>query len=348
MRLAVAKNHDDLRTTLFSAKDGVVACAVINKLAKHAKKGNKQAKKILAEYAESGSINHMKSFACSNVAEVACQTDIELTVLFRKGLADPHTQYWSILGYIRTAGKGAYKELVRIAKDKTVSLELRSHAVKCLATFSKQLFDRQLPADPGYWKENELRLREITAWAKAGYPDGKGYAEPARHPALDNPKTAFEKIVSRLDKKLAKKRQERQDLADPTHWLALADRSDIQRIKARWKLPSTYLDFLTRFSPIKVTIANRRFYNHFQLFGAAELIEAQDGYSFNPIEKQPIEDWPSHLVVIASHGGDPFVLDLSKSDGSDAPVDTAEHGTGVWEFIREARSFTAFLEMLAK
>jgi hypothetical protein len=227
-------------------------------------------------------------------------------------------------------------------------VEHRSQAVKCVAQFSKQPFDRRLTADPGHWKENQLRLAEIAAWAEAGYPDGKGFSEPARHPALDSPQTPFEKIVSRLDEKLAKKRRERQDLAEPTNWLAVAAPADIQRIKARWSLPSTYLDFLTRFSPISVTLANRRFYNHFQLFGAGELIEAQDGYSFNPIEKQSLDDWPSHLVVIASHGGDPFVLDLSKSDGVDAPVDTAEHGAGVWDFTREADSFTEFLQMLAK
>ena len=53
------------------------------------------------------------------------------------------------------------------------------------------------------------------------------------------------------------------------------------------------------------------------------------------------------LVVIASHGGDPFVLDLSRSDGRDAPILTAEHGTGEWNFEKAADSFLAFLEELA-
>src|SRR5262249_37945938 len=282
-RLAVAKNLDDLRSKLFSASDGGAACDVINKLAKHAKKGSEQAKRILADFACNGSIDHIREFACASVAEAACETDVDLVPLFRKGLTDPHSRYWSILGYIRTAGKGGYNELVRIARDKTVAVEDRSQAVKCLAQFSKHPFDRQLTADPGHWKENQLRLAEIAAWAEAGYPDGKGFSEPARHPALDDPQTAFEKVVSRLDKKLATRRRDCQDLAEPTNWLAVADAADIQRIKARWSLPSTYLDFLTRFSPIKVTLADRRFYNHFQLFGAGELIEAQDGYSFNPI-----------------------------------------------------------------
>jgi hypothetical protein len=166
--------------------------------------------------------------------------------------------------------------------------------------------------------------------------------------ALQRPRTAFEKIVSRLDKKLIRKRQARQDPAVPTDWLAVAAAEDVRRVKARWKLPSVYLDFLTRFSPIKVTLASRRFYNHFQLFGAGELIDAQESYSFDPMKKRPLDDWPAHFVVIASHGGDPFVLDLSRSNGKDAPVETAEHGAGVWDFSREADSFVEFLKMLAK
>ena len=52
--------------------------------------------------------------------------------------------------------------------------------------------------------------------------------------------------------------------------------------------------------------------------------------------------------VIASHGGDPFVLDLSSSDGNDAPVLTAEHGMGEWDFGQVADSFAGFLKSLTK
>jgi hypothetical protein len=345
----VAKNLDDLKASLFATQDGGDACHAINKLAKHTKKGDGQAKKVLAEYVCNGPINHIRDYACAVLARAVAVADVELAAVFRRGLSDPHTRYWSILGYVNSAGKSAYKELTKIAKDKSIPVEDRSHAVKCLATFSKQPFDRQLPADPGGWKETDLRLSEVMAWAKGGYPDGQGYSEPRRHPALDEPKTDFEKIVSRLDKKLAKKRQDRQDLADPTAWLAVAAPADIQRIKARWDLPSIYLDFLTRFSPIKVIIESRRFFNGgLLLFGASDLIEGQNGYSFNSIEGRPIEDWPEHLVVFAYHAGDPFVLDLAKSDGKDAPVDTAEHGAGAWAFSRIADSFCGFLETLAK
>jgi len=240
----VAKNLDDLNASLFSAKDGVAACHAINKLTKHAKKGEDQAKSVLADYACNGSINHMREHACSCLASVVTESDAELAALFRKGLSDPDLRYWSILGYLRCVGKGAYKELTEIARDKSIRLNDRAHALKCLATSSKQPFDRNLPSDPGHWKENDLRLSEVIAWEKGGYQEGQGFSEPIRHPALDKPTTAFERIVSRLDKKLAKKRQERQDLADPTDWLALPAPEDIERIKARWKLPSVYLDFL--------------------------------------------------------------------------------------------------------
>jgi SMI1 / KNR4 family (SUKH-1) len=342
------KNLDDLKDALFTAKDGGAACDAINTLAKHAEKGNRQAKQVLALYIKEGRINHMRKHACFCLAESVKQPDGEFTELFREGLFDSDLRYWSILGYINSGGKDAYKELAKIAIDKTIPLGERAHAIKSLAMFSRQPFDRHLPSDPGHWKETDLRISEIEAWAKGAYPDGQGYSPPSRHAALDKPKTAFEKTVSRFDKKLAKKRKKRQDLADPNDWLTVATPEDIKRIKARWKLPFVYLDFLTRFSPVKVTVKSRRFYNHFQLFGAGELIEAQEGYSFNPVEHRPIEDWPAHLLVIASHGGDPFVLDLSKSDGNDAPVETAEHGMGVWEFSRVADSFSEFLATLAK
>lgn len=64
----------------------------------------------------------------------------------------------------------------------------------------------------------------------------------------------------------------------PSNWLAVANADDIEEIKSRWKLPSVYLDFLTRFSPVRVTLESKRFWNGgLQLFGAAELIEAQAG-----------------------------------------------------------------------
>jgi len=344
----MAKSIGDLQVELFNASDGVVACDAIRAITKQATKGNAEAKQVLALYMRDGRIGHLRSHACACLVGCVTELDNDFVEMFRNGLSDPELRYWSILGYIKSAGKIAYSELVRMARDSAVLLAERDHAIKCLAVVSRRPFDRNLPSDPGHWKESDLRLSEVDAWAVAGYPDGEGYPPPKRHPALDRPSNNFERVVSRLDKKLAQRRAEDQDLADPTDWLKIAASKDIERIKARWNLPVVYLDFLTRFSPLKVMIDRPEFYNPFWLFGASELIEAQDGYSFNPIEQQPIEEWPAHFVVIASHGGDPYVLDLSLSDGDDAPVETAEHGTGEWDFDRVADSFVEFLQQLSE
>jgi len=338
---------DHLKASLFSATDGRDACEAINKLAKLAEKGSEEAKSVLVAYVQDGSINHIRAYACSELASAIKEPHAGFAAVFRGGLADPDVRYWSILGYINSAGKGAYEDLIQVAEDDGIPVDERAHAIKCVSRFSKQKFDRGLPSNPGFWKEKHLRLSEVRAWATNGYADGTEYSQPNRHPLLDKPQTEFEKIVHKLDKRLAKERKKRQDLAEPTDWLVIADAQDIRRIKAEWELPATYLDFLTRFSPLRVIIRARRFYNPFWLFGAAELLEAQNGYSVNPIDKQPISDWPAHFVVIASHGGDPYVLDLPHSDGNDAPILTAEHGPGEWNFEPVAGSFVEFLDQLA-
>jgi hypothetical protein len=338
-----------LRDTLFATNDGEIGCDAINALAKQATKGDDDAKAALADYTLKGKLEHLRSFACSSLTYVAGVADHELATVFERGLSDRTIRYWSILGYINQLGRTAYNELTKIACDHSLSVEDRAHAVKCLASHSKQPFDRQLPADPGQWKGDDIRIKEIKAWLKSGYPKGKGYPLPTRHPALDNPKTSLEQLVSRLDKLLARQRKRHQDAASPTNWLAVANDGDLKSVRKRWKFPAVYLNFLTRFSPIKVVLESKRFWNGgLELYGAGELIAAQDGYAFNPVKKKLIRGWPNDYVVIANHGGDPFVLDLSSSDGKDAPVLTAEHGAGKWDFELVSESFAEFLKSLAK
>jgi hypothetical protein len=112
----------------------------------------------------------------------------------------------------------------------------------------------------------------------------------------------------------------------------------------RWKLPAIYVRFLKKYSPNLVLISLKRQVEDLQLFGAAELEEAQHGYSFNPIKNEVIAIWPKHYVVIAEMAGDPFVLDLSAAKKGDAPVLTAKHGLGSWKFREVAGTFLEFLE----
>lgn len=338
-----------LHESLMTATDGEVACDAVDGLTKHARKGDEDAKASLAEYMIDGQLDHVRNFACSSLAELVDDSDKELASQFEQGLSDDVIRYWCVLGYANILGREAYEKLTSIVRDESISADDRGQAVKCLASCSGQPFDRQLPSDPGEWQENDIRIDEIVAWSEAGYPKRTSHPSPVRHPALDKPKSKLEKAASRLDKRLAKQRSERQDPADPTDWLAVADADDLEEITSRWKLPSIYLDFLTRFSPIKVALERKRFWNGgLQLFGAGELIEAQEGYAHDPVKKKAIRGWSKGHLVVASHGGDPFVLDLSSSDGQDAPVLTAEHGTGKWDFDKEAESFEKFLESLAK
>ena len=164
---------------------------------------------------------------------------------------------------------------------------------------------------------------------------------------MDTPKTELERVASRLAAKLAKLRKKDQDPVNPSNWLVPASESDLAAVTARWRLPSVYIEFLRYFSPLRVNIVTRKYYQGLLLYGASDLIARQFGYSFNPVEGEPIDDWPLHYVVIANHAGDPVVLDLSQASDGDAPVLTAMHGVGTWDFDEVAPTFLKFLRRLA-
>jgi len=347
-KCSLGTTPDELQSRLLNACHGGAAYDAFQELSKLAKDGDGSAQAMLIDYARSGRYDHVRTFITSDLARAATARDAPLRPFFTEGLSDPVRGYWSILGYIRVAEAEAYRNLVRLLLDTRLRLDHRAHAAKCLARHSGQRFDRGAPSDPGLWSERHIRMAEIRAWLDGGCPAGPGYDEPARHSALDFPETRFEELVARLDRKLAKSREENQDLAEPTNWLTPASPHDLEQITERWRLPAVYLDFVTRFSPLRVIINSDIFVQTFVLFGAADLIEGQDGYSESSALKRRLEEWPPHLLVIGSDAGDPYVLDLSRSNGEDGPVLTAWHGTGSWDFQPVADSFMAFIELLAK
>ena len=154
--------------------------------------------------------------------------------------------------------------------------------------------------------------------------------------------------MPRLEAKLKRYRADRQDLANPTNWLVPASPAQLAAVTKRWRLPARYVEFITRFSPLKVTIYGRGCGQGIELFGAAELIEGQYGYSYNPFATAEIEDWNRDLVVIAYEAGDPYVLDLAAAQNGDCRVLTARHGQGSWEFTQVTARFTSFLSRLAR
>lgn len=343
----------DLKNTidqLFAARGGEQAFRSLDKLIREAAKGSAEARAALIRYMTSGRFDHVREHAAAELSDLTEEGDADLVAAFRKGLSDDATRHWSIAGYVMAAGRDAYNEVVAIAIDEEAETEHRAQAIKSLAAHSGQPFDRGLPEDAEEWEPEDLRTDEVRRWAKQSFPAGESYAPPERHSALDKPKTRFEKAVAALDKRLARLREESQDPANPSNWLTPADPTDLKAIKKRWKkLPEHYLDFLTRFSPLNVGIpeAEKEFAGEVRLLGAAELIEGQAGYATDGRGK-PLAGWPKGFLVVATADGDPCVLDLSESDGEDAPVLTAVHGVGDWQLERVADSFEAFLRGLSR
>ena len=218
--------------------------------------------------------------------------------------------------------------------------ESKAHIVALLSHATGNPFDYGKPEEFRQWSDGDIDREALAKWAEAGYPAGNGYAQPERHPSLDSPATPVEKICARLDAKLSKKRAAHQNPAHPSNWLIPADAEDLATITARWRLPADYLEFLEKGSPLAAQLKLKG-YGAIELYGAHNLIKGQDGYSYNPVERQMIEDWPDSLVVIAQRWGDPFCLDLSKDE---PPVLFAFHGEGLWQFTEEFPNFLAFLK----
>ncbi|WP_435262641.1 SMI1/KNR4 family protein [Tenacibaculum sp. nBUS_03] len=124
--------------------------------------------------------------------------------------------------------------------------------------------------------------------------------------------------------------------------MVIANETDILNVVKKWKLPKNYLLFLKNFSPLNV------YFQGLNLYGASELIKRQEGYSFNPITNQTIDEWPKNFVVIADSGSDPYCIDVNNVNENDVPVYLSVHGTGEWKFELYSESFLKFLKEITR
>jgi hypothetical protein len=300
------------------------------------------------QYAQTGALLHWRSMILPNAIELIEEGDDSHAPSFRRLLTEGATAYWSVTGLARTLARASYDDLTDFALSERHATDARANAIKVLATLSGQTFTRGLPTDSGKWLLGDLPLAALDAWRSQGYPDGTGFGPPITSGALATPQTEIDLLATRLEAKLRRYREGEQDLANPTNWLVPADGADLRAITKRWSLPERYVEFVTKFSPLSVTIYGKGFGQGLSLYGAGELVKAQDGYSYDPVEVKEIADWNPRHVVIAAHGGDPFVLDLERVTDGDCPVLTASHGQGTWTFERGAPTFSAFLGKLAR
>jgi hypothetical protein len=313
---------------------------------------------VLMEYATNGPLGHVRKHVASRLAELIPEGDSSYADFFEAGLSDKELAYWSIEGLVRVSGRASFPMLTQFALDPVHPVEDRGKAIREMALLSGQRFIQGLPSDPGHWRVTDLPINELQQWAANGFPPGQGFGAPERHPRLDAPESRLDRIASQLDAKLAKLRKARQDPVNPSNWLVPATQADLAAIRARWTLPSMYAEFLRDFSPLRVNVVSRRYYQGLDLYGASELLSAQHGYSLDAMTGERIDGWPPEYMVVANHAGDPYVLDLSQPGTVDAPVLTAGHDDppvltarrleSRWNFAREAPSFLAFLERLSR
>ena len=334
-----------LEEKLFNESDGTKFSKMKDKLIKlFCESDREKVLEILTQYSKNGKMLHWRAFLLIDIIKLVNEGETGYIDFFEWTITQPKLAYWGIDGLLKTKGKKAYPSLIELVQNEKNSIETRAKAIKSISVYSKQLFDRDLPEDPGYWKVENLRIQELLDWQKHGYKDGIGYAEPQIHPTLKNPQSELEKAVAKLDKELECERKRRQDLSNPSNWLAIADSAKIDEIERKWKLPEIYLTFLKYYSPIDVFIDNGKFFQGLNLYGANELIESQGGYSFNSLTGEVIEDWPLNFVVIADAGADPYCIDIGNIKDNDAPIYTSWHGEGEWEFEKYADSFIEFLK----
>ena len=256
-------------------------------------------------------------------------------------LTDKHDEsYWVMEFVTKLVKKESYEFLIDVIKSDE-HLEVRANAIKRLAIVSGQHFDRNLPKNPGHWKENDIRIDELNKWIEDGCQDGPGYFPPRQDDALFNPTNHFEEVVSKLNKKLIKE-QDNDDYSNYDNFLIIPDDKELNMVLEKYNIKGIYLEFLKRFSPCNTIIPKGM--NEILLYGVDNIIENQTGYSVDS-DNNIVEDWPNNYLVIADKFADPYCIDIANEDSA---IYFAKHGQGVWKFKKVYNNFIEFLEYLAK
>ena len=128
------------------------------------------------------------------------------------------------------------------------------------------------------------------------------------------------------------------------HSFGKAEKSLVEDLRKKLRIPSRYRAFLISADPLKVETVTP--VERVRLLPASELEKAQTTVSG---EGSPA-DWKPSWVVVAESSllGDPYFLDVSKPDPEgDCPVYTAMSGTETWQPRLCASSFALFLRILA-
>lgn len=333
-----------LEQQLFDAPNVGDANAALEKLKKRMA-AEPPAIQAVQRYALEGKLPVTRAWCLGALNEIVQANDLRFNQHFERGLRDDTYSmiaYYSLLGLLKTRGADVYAFLVETF-EVFPNRSVNTYLLQALSQRSQQQFDLGLKGDAGHWSLEEVkkRLPLVLEWAKSGFQEGLGYKQiiPARDAALDNPQTPFEHLMVKLEQRLDRV-SGREGYETPKGWLSPAKAENLERITTRWILPALYLEFLTRFSPLRV---NLEIFSDavpedsgYWVFGASELEKAQEGWQSVENGVVIAQGFSGHAVV---------VLDLSRSDGHDAPV-LAGYIDGGGELEDAFPTFQAFLEEL--
>ena len=302
----------------------------------------------LTEILENNKIKIHNGFVIAQMVEAfeperfdSFQSD-RLETIFKNRYYNGHEseKYWLVKLLPKIIGKKAYDFLIAVIRS-DVKLDVRANAMKQLAIISGQPFDKDLPVDPGYWQETDLRLDEMQQWIKDGCKEGDGYLPPNRDRSLFEPTNEFEAAVSKLNRKLQKDQNHR-DYSNYNNFLIVADENKLGKVSQKYDIKGRYLEFLKRYSPCNVII-QKGIYDIF-LYGVDDILKNQIGYSIDE-NGDLLKGFPENYLVIADRCADPYCIDLEKEDSE---IYFARHGEGQWKFKKAYNSFVEFLEYLSR
>ena len=333
------KDFSDLSQKLLTTTDGSEYHELVRKIVKkYGEKMHRETLQTLAQAVKESKITHARNFVIAHISELVTENDTALAPFFyemiTKGLP-----YWAFSGLLKVESDKCYPFLVDYLQ-KEDSKGNKGSAIIALAEHSGQPFNNDLPSDPAYWET--LPMEKVLEWQAQGYP--KKQAQNEFPFLITNPQTDLEKAMAKIEQVLAKERDfwKVNSYQYNNAILRAAEKQVIDKIKERWELPTLYLTFLERFSP-----AEDAFLKSINLYGANTLIAHQCGYAFSSPNDELFPDWKAHWLVIADKDADPYILDLSKSDGNEAPIYKASHGAGQWKWRKVSGTFLEFLEKLS-
>ena len=333
------KDFSDLSQKLLTTTDGSEYHELVRKIVKkYGEKMHRETLQTLAQAVKESKITHARDFVIARISELVTENDTEFAPFFYE-VINKSLPYWAFSGLLKVESDKCYPFLVDYLQ-KEDSKENKGSAIIALAEHSGQPFNNDLPSDPAYWET--LPMEKVLEWQAQGYP--KKQAQNKFPFLIQNPQTNLEKIMAKIEQVLAKERDfwKVNSYQYNNAILRAAEKQVIDKIKERWELPTLYLTFLERFSP-----AEDAFLKSINLYGANTLIAHQCGYAFSSPDDELFPDWKAHWLVIADKDADPYILDLSKSDGNEAPIYKASHGAGQWKWRKVSGTFLEFLEKLS-